>query len=242
MRDLRYAIRALASRPAFAAAAILTLALGIGANTAIFTVVNAVLLRPLPFRDPGRLMMLLERTSQFPTLTTSWQNYVDWRDQSASFDAVAAFRNLTMTVTGGDEPERIPAKMVTALLLPMLGVEPSRGRTFVADDDRAGAAGVALITEGLWQRRLGASADAIGRTITLDNRPYIIVGILPRGFQLLTPADVLLPMGPWAATLPDDRSWHPGIAPLARLRAGVSRAQAQAEMSVITDRLARQYP
>jgi hypothetical protein len=114
MSDLRYAIRVLLARPGFSAVAILTLALGIGANTAIFTVVNAVLLRPLPFREPDQLVMLLERTTQLTTVTTSWQNYVDWRDQTRSYDAVAAMRSLTMTMTGDGEPERIPARMVSA--------------------------------------------------------------------------------------------------------------------------------
>src|SRR5262245_60420858 len=110
MHDVRYAVRALVSRPGFSAVAILTLALGIGANTAIFTVVNAVLLRPLPFADPSRLVALIERTGAFPTNTTSWLNYMDWRDQNQSFEAVGAVRNLTMTLAGGEEPERIPAK------------------------------------------------------------------------------------------------------------------------------------
>jgi putative ABC transport system permease protein len=240
--DIRYSLRVLAARPGFSAVAILTLALGIGANTAIFTVVNAVLLRPLPFRDAGRLVVLLERTSQFPTLTTSWQNYQDWRDQSRSFEAVAAYRSLTMTLTGGTDPERITAKMVTATLLPMLGVTPPLGRTFSAADDRPGAAGVALVSEALWQRRYAGAADVIGRAMTLDNQPYTIAGVLPAHFQLLQPADVVLPIGPWAATLPDDRSWHPGIWPLARLRTGATLAQAQSEMDVISDRLATQYP
>jgi putative ABC transport system permease protein len=240
--DIRYALRVLAARPGFSAVAILTLALGIGANTAIFTVVNAVLLRPLPFRDAGRLVVLLERTSSFPTLTTSWQNYQDWRDQSRSFETVAAYRNLTMTLTGGTDPERVTAKMVTATLLPALGVTPPIGRVFTASDDRPGAAGVALVSEALWRRRYAGAADVIGRAMTLDSQPYTIAGVLPPHFQLLQPADVLLPIGPWAATLPDDRSWHPGIWPLARLRTGATLAQAQSEMDVISDRLAAQYP
>src|SRR5439155_23650253 len=179
MRDLRYAVRALMTRPAFSVIAILTLALGIGANTAIFTVVDAVLLRPLPFRDPDQLMLLIERTSQFPTLTTSWQNYVDWRDQSRSFEQVAAVRSLTMTLTGEGEPDRLPAKMVTSSLLPTLGVSPALGRAFAAEDDRPGAAGVALVSDALWRRRFGAAGGVIGRAVTLDNQPYPIVGVLP---------------------------------------------------------------
>ena len=242
MSDLRYAVRVLLARPGFSFVAILTLALGIGANTAIFTVVNAVLLRPLPFREPDRLVMLLEKTTQLPTVTTSWQNYVDWRDQTRSFDAVAATRPLTVTMTGGGEPERVPARMVTSSLLPMLGVSPVAGRTFSADDDRAGAAGVALLGDALWRRRFGGDTAAIGRVVTLDNQPYTIVGILPPRFQLLQPADVVLPIGAWAATLPDDRGWHPGIFPVARLRPGIDLVQAQSEMDVISNRLATQYP
>src|SRR5690349_13821984 len=114
MRSLRYALRFLAARPGFAAVLVLTLALGIGVNSAIFTVVHAVLLKPLPYPDPDRVVLIVERTEKFPTLTTSWQNFQDWRDQSRSFETVAAYRNLTMTVSGGAEPERLPAKMMTA--------------------------------------------------------------------------------------------------------------------------------
>src|SRR4051812_1913329 len=243
MSEFRYALRVLVARPAFSAVAILTLALGIGANTAIFTIVNAVLLRPLPFSSPDQLMLILERNGPFvSTLTTSWQNYADWRDQSQSFERFGAFRNLTMTLTGGTEPERLPAKMLSAAVLPGLGVSPAIGRSFTAQDDAPGAQGVALLSDSLWRRRFGASIDAIGRSITLDNQPYTIVGIMPPHFQLLQAADVLVPLGPWAATLPDDRSWHPGIWPLARLKGGVTSARAQAEMDVISQRLSARYP
>jgi hypothetical protein len=242
VRDLRYAIRVLTSRPGFTTVAIVTLALGIGANTALFTVVNAVLLRPLPFREPSRLMLLVEHTAQLATTTTSWQNYVDWRDQSRSFESVGAMRALTMTLTSEGEPDRVSAKMVTASLVPLLGVSPALGRMFGPDDDRAGAAGVALLADALWHRRFGGAPDVVGRAITLDNQPYTIVGVLPAGFQLLQSADLLVPMGPWAATLPDDRSWHPGIFPVARLKADVTLARAQAEMDVIAERLATAYP
>ena len=242
MSDLRYAIRVLLARPGFSAVAILTLALGIGANTAIFTVVNAVLLRPLPFHEPSQLVLVIERAGQFPTLTTSWQNYVDWRDRSRSFERFGAFRPLTMTLTGGAEPERLPAKMISASLLPALGVAPVVGRTFDAADDAPGAAGVAILSDALWRRRFGAAADVVGRAVTLDNQPYTVVGVMPPRFQLMQPADVLLPMGPWTTTLPDDRNWHPGIWPLARLKAGTTMAQAQAEMDVVTRNLEAEYP
>jgi putative ABC transport system permease protein len=243
MSELRHALRVLFARPGFSAVAILTLALGIGANTAIFTIVNAVLLRPLPFEEPNRLMLIVERSDPFlSTITTSWQNYTDWRDQSRSFERFGAFRNLTMTLSGGNEPERLPAKMLSAAVLPGLGVSPIVGRPFTSEDDAPGAAGVALLGDSLWRRRFGGSADVLGRSITLDNQPYTIVGVMPPHFQLLQTADVFVPLGPWAATLPDDRGWHPGIWPLARLKRGVAPAGAQAEMDVISTRLAAQYP
>jgi len=231
------------ARPGFSLVAILTLALGIGANTAIFTVVNAVLLRPLPFRDPGKLVLVTERNGPFPTTqTTSWQNYADWRDQSRSFQDFGAFRNLTMTLSGGTEPERVPAKMLSAAVLPALGVTPAIGRSFTAEDDVAGAEGVVILSESLWRRRFAGASDAIGHVVTLDNQPYTVVGVMPPHFQLLQQADVFVPMGPWAATLPDDRGWHPGIWPLARLGNGASLEQARAEMRVISDRLEKDYP
>src|SRR5439155_7260478 len=128
--------------------------------------------------------------------TTSWQNYVDWRDQSRSFEAIAAARSLTMTLTGSVDPERVPAKMITATLLPTFGVSPVLGREFTRDDDQAGAPGVVLLSDALWRRRFGADANVIGRAITLDGNPYSIVGVLPPRFQIIAAADVLLPMGP----------------------------------------------
>ncbi|HEY7292373.1 MAG TPA: ABC transporter permease [Vicinamibacterales bacterium] len=243
MSDLRYALRVLAARPGFSLVAILTLALGIGANTAIFTIVNAVLLQPLPFESSDRLMLVLERNGPFlSTPTTSWQNYSDWRDQSQSFESFGAFRNLTMTLSGGPEPERVPAKMLSSAVLPGLRVSPAIGRTFTAQDDVQGAEGVVLLSDALWRRRFAAAPDVVGRAITLDNMPYTVVGVMPPHFQLMQAADILLPMGPWAATLPDDRGWHPGIWPLARLKPGTSVERAQAEMNVISERLAREYP
>src|SRR5215813_2055833 len=243
LHDLRYAFRRLRRTPGFTTIAVVTLALGIGANAAIFTVINAVLLRPLPFQDPTRLVLLTERLPQFPLLSVSYLNYKDWRAQAHSFTAVGAVRNLQMTMTGSSEPERLFAQMANANVLDILGVRPVRGRGFTPQEDSPSGGGVALISYGLWQRRFGAAENALGQSITLDNKPYIVIGVLPGGFQLLqqTP-DVMVPLEPWARTLPDDRSWHPGILPLARLNPGVTLEEARAEMTTIAKRLEQQYP
>jgi putative ABC transport system permease protein len=235
------ALRSLFKQPVVAAVAILTLGLGIGGNAAVFSVVNAVLLRPLPFERPDAVVALTERAAKFPSLSASWQNYADWRDQNAVFTALAAYRSLNVTVTGTDQPERLPAKMLTAAALPMLGVQPTLGRRFSADDDRAGAAPVAMISEGLWARRFSRDRAVLGRTLTVDNVPRTVIGVLPGSFQLVQAADLYVPMGPWAATLPDDRSWHPGIFPVGRLKPGVTLERARAEMEAIGRRLAKEY-
>ena len=242
MQELRQAVRALAARPSLVVVSVLTLALGIGGTTAVFTVVDAVLLRPLPFPRSDRLVSLTESNPNLKTLSVSWQNYVDWRDESRSFELVAAYRPLNVTLTGQDEPERVPAKMVTAGMLPMLGVTPSQGRAFTKGEDAAGGEPVALISEGLWSRRFGRDPRAVGRRLIVDNTARTIVGILPPGFVLVQPADVVIPLGPWAATLPDDRGWHPGIFPLARLKDGLPIEKARAEMAQIARSLEREYP
>ena len=241
LNDLRYAARMMGKNPGFTLIAVITLALGIGANTAIFTVVNAVLLRPLGFHDPSRLVIVAEK-SPYPTITTSYENYVDWRAQSQSFESMEGTRGATIALTGAGDPERLNSRYATAGLFPLLGVEAVAGRTFRAEEDAAGGAPVVLLSYGLWQRRFGGAADAVGKSITLDSRPYTIVGVLPKGFELLQPADVFLPFTPWAKTLPDDRNWHPGIYAVARLKPGVTREQARTEMVGITKRLENQYP
>jgi len=241
IQDIRYAFRLLTKSPGFSAIAILTLALGIGANTAIFTVVNAVLLRPLPFQDPSRLVIVAEK-SPYPTISTSYQNWLDWRDQSHSFESVEATRPSTIALTGGGQPERLTSQNMTAGIFPLLGVKAILGRTFLPDEDRSGGNPVVLISYGLWQRRFGGSQEIIGRNVDLDSQPYTIVGVLPSGFQLMFPADVCLPFMPWARTLPDDRNWHPGIFAIARLKPGVTREQARTEMVGVTKRLEQQYP
>ena len=242
-QNFRFALRRLRKNPGFTIVAVLTLALGIGVNTAMFSIVNAVLLQPLPFRDPQRLMLLAEHWPQFPRLSLSYLNYKDWRDQSHAFEAVGAVRNTVMTMTGGGEAERVPLQNVTANLFDLLGVKPELGRAFSGAEDNPGAPPVALISHSLWERRFSSSPGVLSQTITLDNQNYSIIGVMPPQFEILQQAaDVFLPFEPWARTLPDDRSWHPGILPIARLKPGVSVEQARSEIAVIAKRLEQQYP
>jgi putative ABC transport system permease protein len=242
-QNFRFALRRLKNNPGFTAVAVLTLALGIGANTAMFSIVNAVLLQPLPYRDPQRLMLLAEHWPQFPRLSVSYLNYKDWRDQSHSFEAVGAVRNNVVTMTGGAEAERLPSQNVTANLFDLLGVKPELGRGFSDAEDKPGAPPVALISHSLWERRFSSSSGVLGQAITLDNQSYSIIGVMPPRFEILQQAaDVFLPFEPWARTQPDDRSWHPGILPIARLKPDVSLEQARSEIAVIAKRLEQKYP
>ncbi|MCI0410740.1 MAG: ABC transporter permease, partial [Acidobacteria bacterium] len=159
-----------------------------------------------------------------------------------SFESMEATRGATITLTGAGEPERLNVRMATAGIFPMLGVSAQAGRTFLPEEDKPNGAPVALLSHGLWHRRFGGSGAIIGKSITLDSQPYTVVGVLPSGFQILQPADLFLPFTPWAKALPEDRNWHPGIFPLARLKPGVSREQARTEMIGITKRLEEQYP
>jgi putative ABC transport system permease protein len=241
MQDLRLAFRNLWRRPAFSAIAIVTLALGLGANAAVFTVSNAILLSPLPYTRPNDVVILTEQTPQFPSVSVTIYNYEDWRARAKSFSAMAAFRPTNMTVLGVGDPERVPAKMITATLLPLLGVTIEKGRNFGAADDRAGAEGVVILSDGFAQRRF-TGQNPVGQILQLDNRPFTVVGVMPRDFELFQPADLYVPFGPWAATLPEDRGWHPGIFPMARLKDGGTLEQARTEMDAISAQLEAENP
>ena len=241
-QDFRYAIRTLIGNPGFTIVTILTLALGIGANTAIFSVINAVMLRPLPFRNPDQLCLVTESLPSIPLVGPSYENFQDFRDRAKSFSAMSATRITTLTLTGAGDPERLPAQMIAASMFPLLGVSAGRGRTFAPDEDRAGGAPVVVLSNGFWHRHFAGSDDALGKSITLDNQNYTIIGVLPANFQLLVPSDVYVPFQPWAKTLPDDRNWHPGITAVARLRDGTPLAQAESEIKTIAANLAQEYP
>jgi putative ABC transport system permease protein len=238
IKDLQFSLRQLRKAKVFAVVAVVTLALGIGGNTAIFSVFYSVLLRPLPFPDPDRLVIVSERATSFPMLSASWLNFKDWRTQNKSFEEFGATRVVTMALTGSGRPEQIPGQMISGNLLHLLGVNTVAGRPIRAEDDQPASPAVALLGYGLWQRRFGGAESVMGQTITLDRQTYTVIGVLPQGFELLqqTP-DFVIAMGPWASKLPDDRSWHPGINAIARLKRGVSLSQARAEMSAIAKRL-----
>src|SRR5579884_1575458 len=193
-QDLRYALRTLGQKPGFAAVALITLALGIGATTVMFTVVSGVLLKPLPYRDPGGLLAVQEQTNWSTRMGNLWAftnpNYLDCRREARSLD-MEAWRFAFGTISQPGEAESVGGREISAGLLPMLGVTPVRGRSFMKSEDRLGAAPVAMIGYGLWQRRFGGSASAIGSALVFDGVSYSVVGVLPPGFRLgLDDADV----------------------------------------------------
>ena len=185
LHDLRYALRMLLKNPGFTIVAIIALALGIGANTAIFSVVNTVLLRPLPYRDPERLVMVWEDASKhgYPRDTPAVANYVDWRDQNQVFEGMAAIADESFNLTGAGDPERLEGRSVSANLFPMLGVEPQLGRVFSATEDQPGSQRVVLLSYGFWQRRFGGDPGIIGKALTLNGESYTVVGVMPARFQ-----------------------------------------------------------
>ncbi|HEU0173283.1 MAG TPA: ABC transporter permease [Blastocatellia bacterium] len=247
-QDLRFGARMLAKQPGFTLIATLTLALGIGVNTAIFSVVDAVLLRPLPFREAERLMMLgtVDSRKGDGLSSVSYPNFVDLRAQSGSFERLAVFRDRSFTLTGSGEPARLKGVVASADLFALLGVSPSLGRSFRPEEDNAGAS-VVILSHGLWRRRFNSDPQVIGRNITLDDRSLTVVGVAPAGFQFPIAAE---PADLWTtiahdATGNDPMTAQRGLAYLSvigRLKPGVSGAQAQAEMDGIARSLERQYP
>lgn len=244
--DLKLAIRSLRNARGFTSIAVLTLALGLGATTAVFAVVNAILLRPLPFAHPDRVMWLTETHLNGAGMSIAWPDYLDWRDHLRSFDELAAIRRGVMNFTGAGDPERLLSRHVTANFFHVLGVQPALGRVFSSDEDRAGGARVALISDTFWRRRFDADASALGRTMTLDGEPFEVIGVLPRGFiyNQTEEDDVFTPLGQQATSGTGllDRGNHNGLSAIGRLRTGVDEAAAQRDLDDIAASLTRAYP
>jgi putative ABC transport system permease protein len=242
-QDLRYGLRMLLKNPGFAVVAIVALALGIGANTAIFSVVNTVLLRPLPYKNPERLVMVWEENSKqgFPRDTPAAANYIDWRDQNHVFEAMAAMAEISFNLTGAGEPERIDGQRVSASLFRLLGVNPELGRTFLPEEDHPGGNHVVILSHALWQRRFGSDRAIVGRSINLDGQSFTVVGVMPRNFQFPNRTDQLWVPIAFSAKEAGERGNH-YLQVIARMKPGVSLQQAQAEMTTIATRLQQQYP
>ncbi len=245
IQDVRFALRMFAKNPAFTAIAILALALGIGANTAIFSVVNAILLRPLPYKNPDQLVMIWENATHlgFPKNTPSPANFLDWRQQATVFEGMAAFAERSFNLTGVGEPERLDGRRVSANLFDLLGVTPIIGRTFVADEDKAGTK-VAILNESLWRRRFGSDPSVVGRAITLNNESYTVVGVVKSTVRL--PAfgkwrdQVWVPLA-FSSEEASNRGDH-FLEVIGRMKPGVTLQTARSEMETIAARLAQEYP
>lgn len=242
-QDLRVSARMLRKHPGFTIIAVLTLSLGIGANTAIFSIVNAVLLRPFPFESPEQLVIPGEsNTGTRGNTSLSYPNFADWKDDRKVFAGVSAVRsNENYNLTGAGEPERLMGRLVSAGFLTTLGVQPLLGRDFAAEDDRQGATPTVILSYGLWSRRFGNDPNIVGKQITLNNQSYTVVGVTPQTFQYGLDADVNVPIGLSAERF-RTRGADPGIGAVARLKPGVSLEQTETELNVIYARMEQQYP
>jgi predicted permease len=242
MSSLRQAMRSLGRRPTFALAAILTVALGIGANTAVYQVIYAVLLRPLPFREPQRLVQVWESTPVLPQLQAAVPDFQDWRNQAHSFAQMAAYTFQEMnriTLVGQGEPEIVQATSATADLFPTMGIQPLLGRGFSAADER-GRRPVALIAERLWRRKFGADPAIVGRPLRLETESFTVIGVVPSRQAFPEWADVWLPFSWIEPELLNTRKYHP-LEVIARLKPGVREEQAQAEMHALAARLSAEH-
>jgi putative ABC transport system permease protein len=243
LKDLRYGLRTLLKEPTFALIAVVTLALGIGANTAIFSVIDAVLLRPLPYAESDRLVLVNERSPQMDGMSISWPNYVDWRAQNQVFEKIAVFNRGNYNLTGNGEPERILTAQTTADLFATLRVNAALGRVYTEEEDKPGATPVVVLSHGLWQRRFGGDPSVVNRTIQLNDRAYTVIGVMPQGFQFPSRVEMWTPAGPLSAQ-PNwqQRGNHPGLYGVARLKPGVTIEQARADMDNIAAGLEKLYP
>jgi putative ABC transport system permease protein len=244
-QDIAYGVRVLRKNLGFTVVAVLTLALGIGANTAIFSVIHTVLLKPLPYPDSDRLMILNEYSVHNGLESVSWLDYLDWRQQNRSFDSMAAYNLDDFNFTGDGTPEVVHAGRASSSFFPMLGATTILGRTFAPEDDRPGARRTTVLTYAFWRTRFGANPEALGKSVTLNGEPYTVIGVLHPDFSYVTghQVDLFVPVGLRAA----DRTWlmrgnHEDLTVLAHLRPGASSASATSDMNAIMSNLEKEYP
>src|SRR6266498_3268662 len=241
-QDLRYGVRMLLKNPGITLVVILALALGIGANTAIFSVVNAVLLRPLPYDEADRLVFLNETSKVMDEISISYPNFTDWRNQNHVFEKIGVYNRSSYNLTGAGEAERIITGQVSADLFSALRVNAAMGRVFTNDEDKPGGPPVVVLSYGLWQRRFGGQTNILNQPLTLNNKSYTVIGVMPQGFAYPGRVKMWVPVG----QLSDQSSClqrgnHPGLYGVARLKPGITLAQAKAEMDTIGANLEQQY-
>ena len=241
-QDVRYGLRVLSKNPGFTAIAILTLALGIGANTALFSVVNGVLLNPLPFPNPDELVAVYSKSPTFQESSIAYPNFLDWQKDNHSFAVLSAFRGDDYNMVGAGEPERVHIHMISAEFMPALGMKPLLGRAFRPQEDQAGAGPVTILGDGLWKRKFGLSQDILGKSITLNGKVYTIVGVAPGRITGLSPSDLYIPIGQWNDPTFRDRRISMGMNSIGRLKPGVTVEQARSDMNRIAENLASAYP
>jgi len=242
-QDIRYGIRMLIKTPAMTAIVILALALGIGANTAIFSVINAVVLRPLPYDQPEQLLFLNERSPVLDEMSISYPNFTDWRNQNHVFEKIGVYNRNSYNLTGYGDAERILTAQCSADLFAALRANAMIGRVFTNDEDKPGGAPVVVLSYALWQRRFGGQNSVLNQTLTLNARPYTVIGVMPPEYAFPTRAEMWVPVG----QLSGDPNWqergnHPGLYAVARLKPGTTREQAQADMNNVAANLEKQYP
>jgi predicted permease len=245
-QDLRYAIRMLAKSPGFTTVAVLTLALAIGANTALFSVVNGVLLNPLPYPHSEQLVTLHESKPNFNTGSISYPNFLDWQKENHTLSSVAVARPYSFSLTNLGEAEQIQGDFVSSDFFSILGVKPVMGRTFLSADDQIGAPPVAIISAGFWKRKLSGTLDVIGKNLTLDGKEFTIIGVIRSGFDLkvdsFSAGDIYAPVVHWNNNLLFDRGAGLGFHGIGRLKPGTSLAQARADFAGVAKNLAAAYP
>jgi putative ABC transport system permease protein len=248
LRDLRFGIRMLVKSKGFTMVAVLSLALGIGANTAIFSVINTVLLNLLPYKDPARLMVVWETNRQLgPEMwdrnEVAIGNFLDWRSRNQVFDQLGALFDTNVNLTGIGEPERIKSFVVTTNFFQVLGVQPMLGRSFLPEEEKPGSPRVVILSHDLWQRLFSSDRSLINKSLTLNGNPVAVIGVMPPAFELQFPismrVDMWLPMPIDPADLDRGTNY---LYVLARLKQDVSREQAQTEMNLIANQLQQQYP
>ena len=241
-QDVRYGLRILRKSPGFTAIAVLTLALGIGANIATVSIVDAVLIRPLPYRQSNQLVDLYLKTKQSDQNLVPYPTFLYWQRETRGLSAIAAWTDDVFDLTGTGMATRLNGRRVSTNFLSLFGVRPTLGRDFSPEDDRIDAAPVALVSEGLWKDRLGGSTTAIGETLTLDGSHYTVIGVVPSAFQFWSPAEIYVPIGQSESTSFDNRGPSRVLQIIGRLAPGVTLAQARTEMNVIDRNRVVAYP